>query len=108
MREPYRRLCMYVLRLPVTIEIDEDGLATLLRALGRSEADIERPGKIPRPEGDAIELPSSWRQVDLQHGVKYTWGEHQDIYDPFVVYEGQTSRGMERLAIGKCGRAKVY
>jgi hypothetical protein len=99
---------MSVLRLPVTIEIDEDGLAALLRGLGRSGTGSERTGEVPNREGDAIELPSYWKQVDEQHGVSYTWGEHQDIFDPLVVYEGQTSRGTERLAIGKCERVQVY
>lgn len=95
------------LRIPLTIEIDERGAKALLEFLGGTEA--RDPGVIPSARGEAaVDLPRSWRLVDEQHGISYTWGGDHDVYDPFRTYEAETSRGMPRLAIGKCERARTF
>jgi hypothetical protein len=95
--------CMSV-RIPVTIEIPDEALEELRKALVEGPADPDPPRPIAAAE---VELPSSWQLVEEQHGVPYTWGGADDEYDPFRVYEGQISSGTIRLAIGECERTLV-
>jgi hypothetical protein len=95
------------LRIPLTIEVDERGALALRELLGRLEDRDVDPAVTP-PETVAVELPSSWRLIDEQHGVTYTWGGDHDVYDPFRTYEAETSRGPVRLAIGRCERVRTF
>jgi hypothetical protein len=54
-----------------------------------------------------VEQPSAWRLVEERTGESYTWGQGRDVYDPFRVYEGTTSRGTIRLAVGECSRPAI-
>lgn len=104
------------LRLAAIIEIDDEGAAALAAHLGSqpsgSAAGAVQP-PAPRPVAttapDAVELPKTWQLVEEQHGVSYTWPQPEgpDLYDPFRIYEGRTSAGTFRLAIGECERANV-
>lgn len=96
------------IRIPVILEISDDGVATLRDAVNPlSFGDEQLPGEA-RPSAAEIELPKEWQLVDEDSGVRYTWGEDHDIYDPFLTYEARTSRGKVRLAIGKCRRTRVH
>ena len=95
-------------RIPVIVELSEDGVEELRRLLAvRPAGGLDTTS--PHPQASPkIELPLSWRLVEERHGVVYTWGEDHDVYDPFRVYEGEISSGRVRLAIGKCERARTF
>jgi hypothetical protein len=93
------------IRIPVILEISDDGVATLRGAVDRSSpADDQRSSEAA---ADDIVLPEEWRPIDESSGVRYTWGEDHDIYDPFLTYECSTPKGKARMAIGKCRRTPV-
>lgn len=101
------------LTIPVTIEISDEGLAVLSSHLGNGPDETEptasaRPAPVVATPDD-IELPESWRLVEEQSGVTYTWPQPDgpDVYDPFRTFEGTTSAGSVRLAIGECVRTNV-
>lgn len=51
-----------------------------------------------------LELPKHWRLVEEREGETYSWPQGPDEYKTFRVYEGETSTGVVRLAIGTCQR----
>lgn len=95
------------IRIPVILEISDDGLATIRGALDPDSPDGDQlSGEGPAPD---VKLPERWEQVgEPVSGVRYTWGEDHDVYDPFLTYEGWTSKGKAKLAIGKCRRTRVH
>lgn len=96
------------IRIPVIIEISDEGVAVLHDAgIGFAGKESRTPEEtlLPSPE---VSLPDEWRLVGEDAGVRYTWGEDQDIYNPFLTYEGWTSQGKARLAIGKCQRTRTH
>jgi hypothetical protein len=96
------------LRIPVVLEIDDSGVAQL-RDAGIALAITAAPPSESAPrQSVAVELPEEWRLVDESSGVRYTWGEDYDIYDPFSTYEGWTPQGKALLAIGRCERTRTH
>ena len=95
------------IQIPMTLEISDEGVATL-----RDAFDLPSPGEQPLETAPSsageIELPEEWKLIDEDSGIRYTWGEDHDIYDPFLTYEGWTSQGKARVAIGKCRRARTH
>lgn len=96
------------IRIPVILEISDEGVATLRDTVNPLSSGGEQPPEEARPPAAEIELPEAWQLVDEDSGVRYTWGEDHDIYDPFLTYEGWTSQGKARLAIGKCRRTRTH
>ncbi len=96
------------IRIPVVLEISDEGVATLRDVVNRPSTGDELPPVETRSPATEVELPNEWQLVKKDSGVRYTWGEDHDIYDPFLIYEGWTSQGKARLAIGKCCRARVH
>jgi hypothetical protein len=94
----------------MTLEIDDEVLRALIRLTPNpiSESDKESAVGMSQVEDGRIELPASWRQVDEQRGVVYTWGDDRDVYDPFRIYEADIPTGTARLAIGRCERARTF
>ena len=92
--------------LPATITIDDEGIATIRAALGLDP--VRTPDDPEDPFGLDVEFPASWRIVEDRPGETYAWPQGEDVYDPFTVYEGMTSQGSIRLAIGRCKRATVW
>jgi hypothetical protein len=97
-----------VVRIPVIIEIPEEGIEQLRSLLGDPGGSGGGRDAPPALSGGDVELPQEWDLVDTRSGVRYTWGEDHDIYDPFLVYEGKTSGGITKLAIGKCKRTRTH
>lgn len=96
------------IRIPVILEITDEGLAKLVDAAYQASSfEQRRPEESPASVDDVV-LPEEWKLVSEAHEVGYTWGEDHDIYDPFLTYEGWTSKGKARLAIGKCSRTRVH
>lgn len=96
---------------PATITIDDLGLATLRSAVGGHvplEISLSGGGADAEAPPLGVELPPAWRVVDERPGETYTWPQGDDVYDPFTVYEGTTSAGRIRLAVGRCRRARVW
>lgn len=96
------------IRVPVILEISDEGVAMLRDAVSPGSSGGKQAPEETDPPAAEIELPKEWQLVGESSGVRYTWGEDQDIYDPFLTYEGWTSRGKARLAIGKCRRARTH
>ncbi|HKB51309.1 MAG TPA: hypothetical protein VKC63_07755 [Solirubrobacterales bacterium] len=96
------------LRIPATIEIDQQGLQelrALLDMLASEESSVEPVAS----RGDSrVDLPPRWRMVEERHGVTYTWGGDHDVYDPFRIYAAEISSGAVRLAIGRCERTRTF
>lgn len=95
------------LMIPVTVELTEDSLKRLRRAIFDVSAE-NQAGEAPPPPAAEVELPSEWKLLEEKRGVEYTWGEDHDVYDPFRIYEGQTSHGAHHLAIGQCERTRTH
>jgi hypothetical protein len=95
------------IRIPVVLEISDDGLATLRGAIDIPSAG-EHPAEVTSRSSEEVELPEHWDLIDRTSDVRYTWGEDQDVYDPFLTYEGWTSKGKALLAIGKCERTRTH
>ena len=100
-----------MVRIPAVIEISRDTLEGLLAEFGdRPQGD---GGSIRLPPGasvtplDEIELPPRWQLISEEHGVTYSWPRGSDIYEPFRTYEGTSSSGTFRIAIGECERSNV-
>jgi hypothetical protein len=97
------------IRIPVILEIADDGLATLRAAVSPLTTPGEQSSEAGSPpSGRGVELPERWKLLEETSGVRYTWGEDQDVYDPFLTYEGRTSKGKAHLAIGKCDRTRTH
>jgi hypothetical protein len=96
-----------------TISLDDVELAKLGRAIAEANA---APGGAERQELTGataeryidVEFPERWELVETREGESYTWPEGPDEYTEFNVYEGRTSRGVIRLAIGRCERTAVW
>lgn len=96
------------LRIPVVVEFPDEALAEIRAAIeARAKQSASTAAKRPDSVGK-IELPPKWEAIEEDHGVRYTWGEDQDVYDPFITYEATTSEGTTRMAIGKCPRTRVH
>jgi len=95
-------------RIPVMLEISDEGIVALRDALAPSSSGSEQLLAETELPASEVELPEKWQLVKEDSGVRYTWGEDHDVYDPFLIYEGWTSKGKARLAIGKCRRTRVH
>jgi hypothetical protein len=92
------------LRIPVILEFSNEALA-LLRASATSESRPEPQDiHVAPPTESAVELPDAWQLVEEREGESYSWPQGDDEYVTFRIYEGQTSAGAVRLAIGRCAR----
>jgi hypothetical protein len=96
--------------IPITVTIPDDGMAALREALlGGSDPGPPAPVLPPGERSIDVEFPDEWVVVGDREDEAYQWPnvplEH---YDPFTVFEGRTSRGSIRLAIGRCRRAPVF
>jgi hypothetical protein len=91
-----------------TITLSDDDLAAILAALRPSRASGSTVAHPPSEPDDDVRLPAGWSLVERREGERYTWPQGDDVYDPFSVYEGRTSEGSIRLAIGRCDRAAVW
>jgi hypothetical protein len=97
--------------LPATITIRDQDIPAFRSALGLDPvSELPAARTVSSVDGHAagVELPTSWRKVEERAGETYMWPQGEDVYDPFTVYEGTTSRGTIRLAIGWCRRAPVW
>ena len=100
------------LKLSLDISLPDEALDRLIDAI-----DARRAERATEPEGaavsglraaiGAVEQPSAWRLVEERSGESYTWGQGRDVYEPFRVYEGSTSLGTIRLAVGECLRGEL-
>jgi len=65
----------------------------------------------PLAEGERyldVEFPD-WVLIDERLGETYQWPKvPPEVYDPFTVYEGTTSRGSIRMGIGRCQRTQTW
>lgn len=95
-------------RIPVVLEISDEGVAMLRGVLDSLPSGDKLQPKEGSPPAVEIELPDKWKLLRTAHGIEYRWGDDVDTYDPFVTYEGRTSRGKAVLAIGKCQRTKTH
>lgn len=96
-----------------TITVDDDEAPALAAALGLTpaptgSATVELPPTDTSERELDVELPSRWRALKPRRGETYTWPQGVERYDPFIPYEGVTSRGAIELAIGRCRRARVW
>lgn len=96
--------------IPITITIPDEGVEALRQALLGGTDPGSAPSPLPVGERYVdVEFPDQWPVVEVREGEAYQWPnvplEH---YDPFTVFEGTTSRGSIRLAIGRCQRARVF
>lgn len=92
---------------PKIILSDDDVLRIAAAVVGQQAAPVAAP---PLKEGERyldVEFPT-WVEVETREGVSYTWPKGDDDYDPFTVYEGTTSLGSIRLAIGWCDRTNTW
>jgi hypothetical protein len=99
--------------IPATITVGDEGLAVLASALGLDPGLAPKGGAAPfvLHLGErvlAIEFPSSWRNMGPRSDEFYTWPQGDEHYDPFTVFEGTTSKGSIRLAVGRCQRAPAW
>lgn len=96
-----------ILKVPTTMEIHLDQLdPAQLDELSRW-LKAQAPASADRPAGHGVELPAEWRQTEVRHDVHALWGEDDDVYEPFTVYEGKQANGSSaRLAIGRCFRTR--
>lgn len=96
-----------------TISLADGELAKLASAIAAANAaagDTERHelmGATAERYMD-VEFPERWELVETREGESYTWPEGPDKYTEFNIYEGRTSRGVIRLAIGRCQRTEVW
>ncbi|MEA2404886.1 MAG: hypothetical protein QOE08_1533 [Thermoleophilaceae bacterium] len=101
------------LTIPLQVTLSEEALDQIADALDR-----RRTARASAEAGSAalsdlratlgtVEQPSAWRLVEERTGETYTWGQGRDVYDPFRVYEGVTSLGTIRLAVGECSRPAI-
>jgi hypothetical protein len=101
------------IRVEAVLELSDEAAAALAGQLGREASEERLAPDLPVPTArrttspGEVELPDSWEMVSEEHGVTYSWPEGPDVYDPFQVYEGTTSVGTYRLAIGECERVNV-
>jgi hypothetical protein len=98
--------------LPATILLDEASLVALRAALGMDVdptrlADPGVPALGPGERELDVEFPA-WQLVEERAHETYSWPQGLDEYEPFSVYEGTTSKGSIRLAIGHCERANTW
>ena len=94
------------LRIPVVLEISDEALEQIRAAIVAPETTAAEPARISAAD-DPVELPSKWAFVEERKGETYSWPNGPDEYVTFRVYEGSTSAGSIRLALGECTRANV-
>ncbi|HTZ86004.1 MAG TPA: hypothetical protein VMB05_04985 [Solirubrobacteraceae bacterium] len=93
--------------IPITITLSDEAIATIVAALAPTTA----PDAVSTTaEVGHIELPQSWKHVEDWADQTYPWPnrEEPDVYDPFSVFEGKTSAGSIKIAIGRCEREPVW
>ncbi len=97
-----------ILRIPATVELNLHQLdPTQLVELARWLRTQEQDPRGPSPNRGGVELPAEWREREVRHDVRALWGEDDDRYEPFTVYEGTQASGKSaRLAIGRCYRTR--
>lgn len=66
------------------------------------------PAPLPPGERELVEFPTAWNVVEERNNESWPWPKRPDQYDPFTVYEGATSKGAIRLAIGRCTRPHAW
>jgi hypothetical protein len=99
------------IEIPITITISDEGLVAIAEALGLAAPEPLAQADPPRaPQTDAPELPSEWTHIEDRPDESYRWPNRteSEAYSPFSVYEGKTSAGSIRLAIGRCTREPVW
>lgn len=99
------------LRLPITIEIPEEAIRMLRDHLSNADheppqADVTTKLEPATPAGP-IELPATWELIEERENASYSWPEGPDEYETFRIYQGKTSAGRVRLALGACDRVEV-
>ncbi len=104
-------------RFALNAELDEEAIQALVNAVNNANtADLgvlagnDAAVTIVPPVAVAaspIELPEDWRLVEEREHETYSWPEGPDEYETFRVYEGTTSKGSIRLALGFCDRVEV-
>jgi hypothetical protein len=96
--------------IPLTLTIHDDGIAALREALlGGADPGPPAPSMPSGERAIDVEFPEEWIAVEDREGESYQWPNVPlEDYDPFTVYEGTTSRGSIRLAVGRCQRAHVF
>jgi hypothetical protein len=91
-----------------TITLSDDDLAAILAAVAPLRPSSSTAARPPSEPEDDLRLPAGWSFVERREGERYTWPQGEEHYDPFEVYEGRTSEGSIRLAVGRCGRTAVW
>lgn len=98
--------------IPAIITFDDEGLDALRAALGLdSGAPVSKA--VRRPSGERnldVEFPRKWELSEERDDEAYYWPKptEWERYAPFTVYDGQTSRGLIRLGIGRCRRVNTW
>ena len=54
-----------------------------------------------------VELPEAWKFIEELLGETYKWPQETDEYETFRIFEGRTSGGIVRAALGACERTQV-
>jgi hypothetical protein len=94
--------------IPITITISNEGIAAIAAALG-----VGQPAMPPEEAADdspKTQLPKAWREIERRRKESYRWPNkpEAEIYKPFIIYEGETSQGTIKIAIGLCKREPVW
>ena len=98
-------------RIPIIIEFPDESLSALASLTtrpstpsGTAAVATVAPADV---SGQPVELPADWRLIERRTGETYAWPKETDVYVTFDVYEGTTSAGTVRLALGACERTEV-
>lgn len=88
-----------------TLRLSDDDILRIAAAIAEQAPGVTPPA--PQREL-AVEFPERWNEIEERSGESYRWPQDDEYYDPFTVYEGRTSRGRIRLAIGWCERTNTW
>ena len=95
--------------IPATITISDEDVLALRVALEANIADARQTLPALGERDIDVEFPDTWQIVEDRENEAYQWPNvPRERYDPFTVYEGTTSNGSIRLAVGWCRRAPVF
>ena len=103
-------------RVSAVIEFSDEAVAVLRQSGQQSASDAPTGSPVATllaPSGlGSVEVPARWELVEERPRERYTWpspqGAQDEVYEPFRVYEGQTSDGRIRMAIGECERTNTW
>jgi hypothetical protein len=90
--------------LQALVEFPDETLEQIVQAVVERMAGGGQPPEVPPFNDGIVELPREWLPVEERSDVRYRWGDHEDVYEPFTIYEGKNSTGTIRMAIGQCVR----